>query len=152
MWDEEEIKARAEWLCEQARILWNKVDCKKESSEQISPLDVVPVEKKKTEYIAEVERKFNIAMKEIYETAKRECKYNASRFIQLVAEKGGVVAAKQLICKDGGTEGFTTLWEHGRLDLSVEAHVLQEEYSDLFSDDEKNICRERLKAFGYKFD
>lgn len=98
----------------------------------------------------EAERKFNIAMKEIYETAKKVCGYNATRFIQLVAEKGGVAAAKQLINKPGGTDGFTILWECGRLDLSVEACVLKEEYKVLFEDEERNICRERLLKFGYK--
>ena len=98
----------------------------------------------------ETERKFNIAMKDIYQTAKRECGYNATRFMQLVAEKGGVAAAKQLISKSGGTDGFTTLWECGRLDLSVEAYVLKDEYKELFTDEERKICRERLLEFGYK--
>ena len=49
-------------------------------------------------------------MKDIYQTAKRECGYNPTRFMQLVAEKGGVAAAKQLIRKAGGTDGFATLW------------------------------------------
>ena len=69
--------------------------------------------------MTDIERKFHLAMMEIYTTAKKECKYNAVRFMQMVAEKGGVAAAKQLISKDGGTDGFATLWEHGRLDLSV---------------------------------
>ncbi|MEW6661353.1 MAG: hypothetical protein ACOY9Y_05265 [Bacillota bacterium] len=42
-------------------------------------------------------------------------------------------AAKILISKDGGTYGFEVLWEHKRLDLSVEAHVLKPEYRELFS-------------------
>ena len=100
--------------------------------------------------MTDIERKFNIAMREIYETAKKECGYNAVRFMQLVAEKGGVAAAKQLISKNGGTDGFATLWEHGRLDLSVEAHVLKAEYSELFTDDERKICRDRLSEFGFK--
>ena len=49
--------------------------------------------------MTEAERKFNSAMKDIYQIAKRECGYNATRFMQLVAEKGGVAAAKQLISK-----------------------------------------------------
>lgn len=82
-------------------------------------------------------------------TAKKECGYNASRFLQILGTKGGVAAAKQLINKPGGTDGFTTLWEHGRLDLSVEAHVLKLEYAELFTDEERRICRERLEQFGY---
>ena len=102
--------------------------------------------------MTDVERKFNIAMMDIYKTAKQECGYNATRFMQMVAEKGGVAAAKQLISKDGGTDGFATLWEHGRLDLSVEAHVLKEEYKELFTDEERKMCKDRLKEFGYKCD
>ena len=83
---------------------------------------------------------------------KKECGYNAVRFMQLVAEKGGVAAAKQLISKSGGTDGFATLWEHGRLDLSVEAHVLKDEYRDLFTNDEREMCRNRLLEFGFKCD
>lgn len=98
------------------------------------------------------EKNFNIAMREIYVTAKQECGYNAVRFMQLVAEKGGVAAAKQLISKNGGTDGFATLWEHGRLDLSVEAHVLKREYKELFTDDERKICRDRLSEFGFDCD
>lgn len=102
--------------------------------------------------MTDVERKFNIAMRGIYETAKKEYGYNAVRFMQLVAKKGGVAAAKQLISKNGGTDGFATLWEHGRLDLSVEAHVLKDEYRDLFTDDERKMCRDRLLEFGFKCD
>lgn len=88
-------------------------------------------------------------MLSIYTTAKKECGYNASRFLQMIGEMGGLAAAKQLISKAGGTEGFATLWEHHRLDLSVEAHVLKPEYAPLFTDVEKAICRERLEQFGY---
>lgn len=96
-----------------------------------------------------LEKKFELDMINIYNTAKKECGYNASRFLQLIGNKGGLTAAKQLISKPGGTDGFTTLWEHGRLDLSVEAHVLKPEYNDLFTDAERDMCRERLRQFGY---
>jgi len=98
----------------------------------------------------QLEKNFNEDMKNIYLTAKKELKYNASRFWQLVCEKGGLQAAKILIAKDGGTDGFEILWEHGRLDLSVEAHVLKPEYAELFTDEEKIMCRERLESFGFK--
>lgn len=100
--------------------------------------------------MTDLEKRFDRAMREIYMTAKRECGYNATRFLQLVGEKGGLVAAKQLISKPGGTDGFTTLWEHGRLDLSVEAHVIKPEYESLFTEEERRMCRERLEEFGYK--
>jgi len=60
-----------------------------------------------------------------------------------------VFRAKILIAKDGGTYGFEVLWENKRLDLSVEAYVLKAEYDDLFTMEEKKLCRERLRNFGY---
>ena len=100
--------------------------------------------------MTELEKRFDRDMRSIYSTAKRECGYNATRFLQLVGEKGGLAAAKQLISKPGGTEGFTTLWEHHRLDLSVEALVLKPEYKSLFSENEQKLCRDRLMEFGYE--
>lgn len=97
-----------------------------------------------------LEKRFEQDMIDIYTIAKKECGYNASRFLQMLGDKGGLAAAKQLISKPGGTDGFTTLWEHGRLDLSVEAHVLKPEYAELFSDEERRMCRERLEQFGYR--
>ena len=97
-----------------------------------------------------LEKRFEQDMIEIYATAKKECGYNASRFLQLLSAKGGLAAAKQLISKSGGTDGFTTLWENGRLDLSVEAHVLKPEYAELFTEEERRMCRERLLQFGFK--
>lgn len=97
-----------------------------------------------------IEKKFNEDMKNIYFTAKRDIGYTATRFVQLVSQKGGLQAAKQLIAKEGGTYGFEVLWENKRLDLSVEALVLKSEYETLFSDEERMICKDRLEKFGYK--
>ena len=99
-----------------------------------------------------MEYQFHEDMNNIYLTAKKELKYNATRFIQLVSREGGLKAAKQLIAKSGGTYGFEVLWENNRLDLSVEALVLRHEYQELFTDEEREICRSRLKEFGYIID
>lgn len=97
-----------------------------------------------------LEDMFHNDMVHIYKTAKKELGYNASRFIQLVSEKGGVQAAKQLIQKEGGTDGFTTLWQYHRLDLSVESYVIKDQYQKLFSDEERAICQNRLDEFKVK--
>lgn len=97
-----------------------------------------------------LEREFSNEMMNIYTTAKKECGYNATRFLQMLSTYGGLKAAKQLIHKDGGSEGFTTLWLSGRLDLSVEAHVIMPIYSELFSEEEIAICKKRLTDYGYK--
>jgi hypothetical protein len=41
------------------------------------------------------------------------------------------------------------LWMHKRLDLSIEAHVLKPEYIELFTEKERNACKERLTEMGY---
>ncbi|MDF2545775.1 MAG: hypothetical protein K0R93_673 [Anaerosolibacter sp.] len=96
-----------------------------------------------------IEKQFTKDMIEIYHRADKECGYRATRFLQVVGEKGGVAAAKSLISKSGGTDGFAKLWELRRLDLSVEALVLREEYSELFTQQEKDLCKSRLKDYGY---
>ncbi len=97
----------------------------------------------------QLEIDFHKEMINIYKTAERELSYRATRFIQLVSEKGGLLAAKQLISKENGTEGFMILLENKRLDLSVEALVLRNEYQPLFSIEELNMCYERLKKYEY---
>jgi hypothetical protein len=46
--------------------------------------------------------------------------------------------------------GFTTLWERGRLDLTVEAHVLKTEFAPLFTDGDRHQARDRLEAYGWR--
>jgi hypothetical protein len=85
----------------------------------------------------------------IYETAKRELGYNANRFLQMISEQGGLAAARQLLWSDQPSDGFTTLWLHHRLDLTVEAHVLKPEYQTLFADADRQQARDRLSAYGW---
>jgi hypothetical protein len=97
-----------------------------------------------------IEKSFHRAMADLYETAKREIGYNATRFMQMVAEIGGLATAKRLLQSDQVSDGFTTLWEHQRLDLSVEAHVLQAEFASLFDEDDLETARTRLADYGYR--
>lgn len=102
--------------------------------------------------MGQLENKFHSEMLNIYETSKKELKYNPTRFLQLVSKIGGIAAAKQLISKDDGTYGFGVLWEHSCLDLSVEVLVLREEFSTLFTKSEKKQCKDRLLQYGYTFE
>lgn len=96
------------------------------------------------------EHRFEAAMASIYKRAKAECGYNASRYLQLLSEKGGLATAKQLIRVEGGTDGFTRLWSLKRLDLSVEALVISEEFRPLFTEEERELCRDRLAQYNYQ--
>lgn len=97
-------------------------------------------------------QQFDRAMVAIYEEAARKYNYRATYFLNMVTEYGGVEAAKRLLQKEGFSDGFTTLWELGRLDLSVEAHVIKPEYSDLFTPEEIAVAEQRLRALNYTFD
>ena len=71
-------------------------------------------------------------------------RFRAGRFKPLVANRGGVGAAKYLLAKPGVSPGFLKLVNAGRLDLSVEALVLTPEYAALFTERERTIARQRL--------
>jgi hypothetical protein len=93
--------------------------------------------------------RFQTEMINIYVKAKEDCRYNATRFLQMVTDSGGVATARTLLRTPTLSDGFAALWEHGRLDLTVEALVLREPWSELFDKEELNIARERLQDAGY---
>ena len=67
----------------------------------------------------------------------------------MVSDRGGLATARYLLHASSVSEGFTALWERRRLDLTVEAVVLQERFAPLFSDEERRIARARLREYGY---
>ena len=87
---------------------------------------------------------FTSAMQEIYRRAKTEAGYNATVFMRMLQDRGALETARYLIHTAKPSDGFTALWQKGRLDLTVEAHVLQPRFEPLFTDDERAICRQRL--------
>lgn len=95
------------------------------------------------------EASFHEAMLEIYGRAKTECKYNANRFLQMVVERGGLQTARYLLHAPGLSDGFTALWQCNRLDLTVEAYVLKQEWRGLFTEEEIKIAAKRLSELGY---
>ena len=93
---------------------------------------------------------FHEAMLDIYHRAKRETGYNASYFLQMVNSRGGLDTAKRLVGTDTPSEGYTKLWELGRLDISVEALIHDNpKWHVLFTRPELKKVRERLDAYGY---
>jgi hypothetical protein len=58
----------------------------------------------------------------------------------MVEEYGGVMAARNLLRK-GISDGLERLAREGRLDISMEALVLKEPWSELFSEEEKALAR-----------
>ena len=99
----------------------------------------------------ELENQFHEEMVRIYHEAT-EFGYYPTYFLQIVANDGGLSAAKRLINSDDTSSGFVRLWEEDRLDLSVEALALQEPWNALFTDSELDTARHRLKELGYNPD
>ena len=95
---------------------------------------------------------FNEAMLNIYREAKSEAGYNATRFLNMVVENGGIATARYLLHASTVSEGYTALWERKRLDLTVEAMILAPKWRSLFTADEIGIAVHRLREYGYAVD
>jgi len=98
-----------------------------------------------------LEVRFNDAMVSIYTRAKVECDYTATRFLQMVTELGGLRAAKVLLQAAELSDGFTELWLRRRLDLTMEALIVENPvWHPLFTQEELQIARKRLTRCQYE--
>ena len=96
-----------------------------------------------------LEIEFNRNVARNIDELKSLLNYRPTRFIQMVANSGGLQAVKQLLRGSDASDGFTKLWEAKRLDLSMEALAVLPNYSNLFTNDEKDKARYRLEAYGF---
>lgn len=96
-----------------------------------------------------LENQFHLDMENIYRTALVRCKYNATRFLQMINEHAGLETASILLHTPSFQYGFTALWECGCLNITMENLVLQPQYDALFTEEEKNIARTRLQECGF---
>src|ERR1700676_2737751 len=98
----------------------------------------------------DLEDLFDRAMMDIYRRAKTEANYNAARYFQMLMDHRGLETARILLHADTVSEGYTALWERGRLDLTVEALIHDHpEYQPLFTTQEVEIARQRLRKYEY---
>ena len=96
----------------------------------------------------QLESDFHQAMVNVYHAAA-SLGYRPTYFLRMVSEHGGVITAKRLLRAAEHQSGLTRLCELNRLDISAEALVLQERWQTLFSDEERQMARERLRDYGY---
>src|SRR3954463_5907650 len=101
--------------------------------------------------VKELEKQFHTAMLAIYTRAKSEVGYNATRFLRMVSEQGGYETARTLLYADKVSDGYVALWERGRLDLTVQALILEPQWQALFTETEREISKRRLSQYGYTF-
>jgi len=94
---------------------------------------------------------FDGAMFEIYRRAKSEAGYPATIFLRMITERGGLATAKYLINSAKPSDGYTHLYERQRLDLTVEAMVVENgRWHELFEPEEIARARKRLVNYGYR--
>ena len=98
---------------------------------------------------SKLEITFDERMRQIYDQAKNECGYTATRFLQMVNADGGLNAARKLLATSAYSEGLTRLWEEKRLDISLEVTVLEQPWSELFTEQELSIARKKLHELGW---
>lgn len=103
--------------------------------------------------LSNLENQFGIRLHEAVARAKTKYRYNPTRFLQLLGEKGPRRAAKQLLEGTIPAEGFGTLFQHGGyegLSLSIEAIVATEsQWHPLFDATEIAEAHRRLVEVKY---
>ncbi|MCX5045262.1 DUF262 domain-containing protein [Aldersonia sp. NBC_00410] len=97
-----------------------------------------------------LESEFSQRMRAVYDRGRAEAGYNATYFLGMLSQYGPKETAHRLLASRRLSDGFSELWERGRLDLTVEAVVLDSRFSELFSANEIAVAQRRLEQFGYK--
>lgn len=68
-----------------------------------------------------------------------------------VEEKDAVKTAARFLSGSRCSDGFDALADQNRLELSLEALVVDKRFTGLFTDDQANTALERLLMAGYRF-
>ncbi|MBO4238580.1 GmrSD restriction endonuclease domain-containing protein [Pseudonocardia alni] len=93
--------------------------------------------------------RYDTAVLDLIQRCRDDLRYNPRYFRVMVTEYGALEATRRLLGAQAVSDGFVTLWERGRLDLTVEALVVEERFAELFTDEERAVARKRLDDFGY---
>lgn len=93
-----------------------------------------------------MEQKFTAAW-----TANREKAVALGARMRPIDPENALKNAKRAMSGNRFSEGFDTLAAKGRLDLSLEALVIDKRFTALFTDEEANAALERLLSAGYHF-
>lgn len=92
-------------------------------------------------------------LRERYISTYNECKkfkYFPRAFLDMIVSDSDIVdVTRRLIHKEGGTSGFTTLFENKRMDLSVERIILEPRYRELFTIEDLHAAYDRLNEYKY---
>ena len=96
-------------------------------------------------------QEFEDALRGLYHTivAETKAKYKPILLMRMIDDIGAVSTAKNLISREKPSEGYSILSEFKRLDLTVEAFVLDNpKWHQLFTEEELQKATVRLKPYG----
>jgi len=79
----------------------------------------------------------------------RKFDYHPNRFLGGIRSKGGFQTVKDIVASGRPSEGFDTLFLHGRADLTCEAIIVETQWREFFDEDLLEIAERRLSAYGY---
>ncbi len=101
--------------------------------------------------MTDIAKAFDHAMFDIYRRADAELGYRPTIFLDMLHKRGGIATARQLINAAKPSDGYTRLYEANRLDLTVEAVVVENPaWHPLFTSEELVRARRRLKDYRYE--
>lgn len=91
---------------------------------------------------------FELELRKLAKRAIDEVGYRPQNFLDMLEDRGAEATAHHLLAGKP-SDGFTRLWEAGRLDLSLEALAVEGPWNALFTESELATARRRLTEAGY---
>ncbi|MCE0864453.1 HNH endonuclease [Pseudomonas alloputida] len=92
---------------------------------------------------------FTAFLREKAAEAQRAVKYKPNEFLKMLGSIGGYKTAVSLLTKPKVSDGFTRLYLERRLDLTVEAVILESRWARYFDEHLISSAEERLIKVGY---
>lgn len=91
------------------------------------------------------------AMLGIYQRSLRDTGVNHALFHQMIMDRGAHATALHLVHAPKPSDGYTDLFLKKRLDLTVEALVLETKWQPIFTDETRRLARKRLAEYHFDF-
>ena len=88
---------------------------------------------------------FHEELIKLYHTMIRDCGHRAAKLLSLIDELGAVGAVAKIVGKNLPSLTFVKLYNKHRIDLTLEAFILRDEFRVLFTVDIIKKCMNRLE-------
>lgn len=90
---------------------------------------------------------FDQVVLDTIDACKVDLGYNPKQFKVMVNQYGALGAVRRILHAPAVSDGFVTLWERRRLDLTVEAIATDKRFRHLFTEEELTVAEKRLADF-----